>query len=85
MSDNLFRRFQSAVTDPVRPLIRPPDKAPLSYADCFALAARFAHVLAHHGVRPDDRIAVQVEKSPNALCLYLACLRIGAVYLPLNT
>ncbi|HEY1876320.1 MAG TPA: malonyl-CoA synthase, partial [Rhizomicrobium sp.] len=32
-----------------------------------------------------DRVAVQVEKSPNAVCLYLACLRAGAVYLPLNT
>src|SRR6202000_1947919 len=85
MSDNLFRRFQSAVTDPARPLIHPPDKAPLSYADCFALAARFAHVQAHRGVQPGDRVAVQVEKSSNALCLYLACLRAGAVYLPLNT
>jgi malonyl-CoA/methylmalonyl-CoA synthetase len=28
---------------------------------------------------------VQVEKSPQAVFLYLACLRIGAVYLPLNT
>jgi malonyl-CoA/methylmalonyl-CoA synthetase len=30
-------------------------------------------------------VAVQVEKSPEALMLYLACLRAGAVYLPLNT
>ncbi len=37
------------------------------------------------GVRPGDRVAVQVEKSPEALMLYLACLRTGAVYLPLNT
>ena len=85
MTDNLFQRFKKAVTDPARPLIRPPDRAPLSYADCFAMAARFAHVLVRHGVRPGDRVAVQVEKSPEALCLYLACLRAGAVYLPLNT
>lgn len=85
MTDNLFQRFKDAATDPARPLIRTPGKAPLSYADCFALAARFAHVLMHHGVRPGDRVAVQVEKSPSALCLYLACLRAGAVYLPLNT
>jgi malonyl-CoA/methylmalonyl-CoA synthetase len=85
MTDNLFRRFKLAVTDPGRPLIRPPDRAPISYADCFAAAARFAHVLAHHGVRPGDRVAVQVEKSPSAVCLYLACLRAGAIFLPLNT
>src|SRR3546814_2600335 len=31
------------------------------------------------------RVAVQVEKSPEALLLYLATLRAGFVYLPLNT
>ena len=34
---------------------------------------------------PGDRIAVQVEKSPEALFLYLACLQSGAVFLPLNS
>ena len=37
------------------------------------------------GVKPGDRVAVQVEKTPEAVALYLACLRAGAVYLPLNT
>ena len=37
------------------------------------------------GVKPGDRVAVQVEKSAEAIVLYLACLRAGAVYLPLNT
>jgi malonyl-CoA/methylmalonyl-CoA synthetase len=41
--------------------------------------------LASHGVKPGDRVAVQAEKSPAALILYLACLRAGAIYLPLNT
>jgi malonyl-CoA/methylmalonyl-CoA synthetase len=85
MTDNLIQRVKSAATEPARPLMRPPERAPLSYADCFAMAARMAHVLVRHGVRPGDRVAVQVEKSPNAVCLYLACLRAGAVYLPLNT
>src|SRR4029079_16703789 len=46
---------------------------------------RCAHVLARHGVKPGDRVAVQTEKSPAGLILYLACLRAGAVFLPLNT
>ncbi|MEV9241998.1 AMP-binding protein, partial [Klebsiella pneumoniae] len=37
------------------------------------------------GVRPGDRVAVQVEKSPDAILLYLACVRAGAIFLPLNT
>jgi malonyl-CoA/methylmalonyl-CoA synthetase len=85
MTDNLFQRFKHAAADRARPLIRSLDRPTRSYADCFGIAARFAHVLARHDVKPGDRVAVQVEKSPNALCLYLACLRAGAVYLPLNS
>ncbi len=85
MTDNLFQRVRAGIADTSRPFIQPPGGRALSFADCFGMAARFAHVLARHGVQPGDRVAVQVEKSPNALCLYLACLRAGAVYLPLNT
>ncbi len=50
-----------------------------------AWSARFANVLVELGVAPGDRVAVQVEKSAEALMLYLACVRAGAIYLPLNT
>ena len=50
-----------------------------------ALSGRLANVLAARGVKPGDRVAVQVEKSVPALVLYLATVRAGAVYLPLNT
>jgi malonyl-CoA/methylmalonyl-CoA synthetase len=85
MADNLFTRIVQANPDPDRNFISSPGRAPLSYGDAFAWAARFAHVLTRHGVKPGDRVAVQVEKSPEALFLYLACLRLGAIYLPLNT
>ena len=85
MPDNLFTRFVAAAADPEKPFLRPPDSAVLSFREVFATAGRFAHVLARHGVQPGDRVAVQAEKSPAALILYLACLRAGAVYLPLNT
>ena len=61
-----------------------PDGAVWSYADVVAESARHAHLLCERGVAPGDRVAVQVEKSPRALVLYLACLRAGVVYLPLN-
>lgn len=41
--------------------------------------------LAELGVAKGDRVLVQVEKSPLAILLYLACLRRGAIYVPLNT
>jgi malonyl-CoA/methylmalonyl-CoA synthetase len=36
-------------------------------------------------VKPGDRVIVQVDKSAEAVILYLACLRAGAIYIPLNT
>ena len=47
-------------------------------------AGRLASVLAARGVRPRDRVMVQVPKSPEALMLYLATLKMGAVFAPLN-
>jgi malonyl-CoA/methylmalonyl-CoA synthetase len=56
-----------------------------TYADMMAQAARFAEALRMRGVEPGDRIAVQVEKSAQALMLYLGAVRAGAVFLPLDT
>lgn len=84
MADNLFTRFVAAAPGPEKLLLRPPGAAGISYGEVFARAAQFAHVLTSHGLQPGDRLAVQVEKSPAALILYLACLRAGLVYLPLN-
>ena len=61
-----------------------PDSVMWSYADVEATSARYANLMREWGVVPGDRVVVQVEKSPRALILYLACLRVGAVYLPLN-
>ena len=44
-----------------------------------------ANYLVSRGVKTGDRVAVQAEKSVPALVLYLAAVRAGAVYLPLNT
>ena len=46
---------------------------------------RFANALVDLGVEPGDRVAVQVEKSIEAIMLYLGTIRAGAVFLPLNT
>ncbi len=56
-----------------------------SYGDVLQMSARFANALVERGVKPGDRVAVQVPKSIEALMLYLAAVRAGAVFLPLNT
>ena len=56
-----------------------------SWADIDAISGRIANLLNSYDVPLGSRVAVQVEKSPEALMLYLATLRAGLVYLPLNT
>jgi len=86
LHDNLYTRIAGTVqSDLDKPFLRFLDAPPLSYREGFAAAGRYAHVLVRHGVKPGDRVAVQIEKSPAGLILYLACLRAGAVFLPLNT
>lgn len=56
-----------------------------TFADIDRLSAQYAHALIALGCARDDRVAVQVDKSPQALALFLACLRTGVIYVPLNT
>jgi len=56
-----------------------------TYDDIDRESGRIANALALSGAKPGDRVSVQVKKSPEALCLYLACLRGGFVFHPLNT
>ena len=55
-----------------------------TYAQLEDETARFAGALVAVGVKPGDRVAAQVEKSAAGLILYLATIRAGAVFLPLN-
>src|SRR6195952_4105884 len=82
---NLFSRLFAGVDDPNRLAIEMLDGQRISYGDLVARAGQTANVLASRGVKPGDRVAAQTEKSVPALVLYLATVRAGAVYLPLNT
>jgi malonyl-CoA/methylmalonyl-CoA synthetase len=62
-----------------------PDGQSFTYGEVDEHSARIANLLASRGMVAGDRVAVQAEKSAHAVFLYLACLRTGAVYLPLNT
>ena len=84
MANHMFDAIRAAAR-PEAIFIETTDGRRWTYADMLAASARFAGVLAALGVEPGDRVAVQVEKSPQAVLLYLACLRAGAIYLPLNT
>ncbi|WP_404384925.1 malonyl-CoA synthase [Caenispirillum salinarum] len=83
---SLYRLIESRFPkDPNELLLETPEGDKWSYADAHASAGRYARFLTDMGVKRGDRVAVQVEKSPQALFLYLACLRAGFVFLPMNT
>jgi malonyl-CoA/methylmalonyl-CoA synthetase len=82
---NLYTRIANAITDPARVFLETTSGKRITYGDLDGLTARYANVLQAQGVVPGDRVAVQVEKSPEALILYLATVRAGAIFLPLNT
>ncbi|MBK9082599.1 MAG: malonyl-CoA synthase [Rhizobiales bacterium] len=84
MSDNLFELIRARVPDPDKIVIHAPDRD-ISYAGLIALSGQVANALVALGVRVGDRVAVQADKSPEMLLVYLACARAGAVFLPLNT
>ena len=79
--DTLFGRHAGRRT----PFLIPQSGPVISHADFLGLAARIAHALVDAGLAPGDRVAAQVEKSPQALALYAACTQAGLVFLPLNT
>ncbi|MEM7021114.1 MAG: malonyl-CoA synthase [Pseudomonadota bacterium] len=81
---SLFVRIREAMPDPAALFMEAGDQR-YCYGDIDLITAGVGHRLRSLGVDKGDRVAVQVEKSPAAVFLYLACLRIGAVYLPLNT
>lgn len=83
--NHMFDAIRNAVPAPDAVFIETADGRLWTYGDLLGWSGRLANTLVAAGVEPGDRVAVQVEKSPEALMLYLACLRAGAVYLPLNT
>jgi malonyl-CoA/methylmalonyl-CoA synthetase len=83
MVSHLLAQFP--VMPPDRVFITTADGRVLTYGGLEALSARLAHALVALGVKPGDRVSAQMEKSPKAIALYLACVRSGAVWLPLNT
>ena len=79
--DTLFGRHAGRAA----PFLQLADGTSLSYDAFLRLTARYAHVFRQAGVRPGDRLAAQIEKSPAALAVYAACAQAGIIFLPLNT
>ena len=83
---NFYQHIEGhALAAPDAPCVYTGSDEVLSRDWLHAMAGRYANALLALGCVRGDRVAVQVEKSAQALCLYLGCVRAGLVFLPLNT
>jgi len=82
LHSTLADRFSSRLDSP---FLRVPGRTPLTYRDVDQRSAHMSGALRELGVVVGDRVVVQIDKSTDNVALWLACLRIGAVFLPLNT
>ncbi len=86
MSDNLYDLFAPAIrSNPSKQAITFEGVPALTFADLDDWSARLAHTFIDSGLSKGDRVLVQIEKSPMAICIHLACLRAGLIYISLNT
>ncbi|MEN5179680.1 malonyl-CoA synthase [Comamonas testosteroni] len=89
-NDNLFCALRAAFPKDLDAIAVETTSAsgePLNYSwrDLDRMSARIANLLGSLKIPAGSRVAVQVEKSVEAMALYLATLRAGYVFLPLNT
>ena len=85
MTNTLFDALVPPHQHNQSPLFHLKDRPQWSYQDLLQTAGRYAALLDSVGAKPGDRVAVQVQKSPEAIALYIGCIQQGCVFLPLNT
>ena len=82
---SLAALIRARMTNPGKVFIHNGDGRDVTFDALWTTAGKIGQALAEHGVGVSDRVAVQVEKSPEVIALFIACARLGAVFLPLNT
>ena len=80
MGSDVIAKLKEMAADPERVWI----VGGASYAGLLKQTGRLANVLLSLGLKRGDRLLLQVEKCEAVLSLYLACLRAGVVFLPVN-
>lgn len=69
---------------PSKIVLTSPEDGDYSYQDLINASSKMANTLKSLGVKPNEVVAAQIEKSVHNLFLYLACLQSNVIYLPLN-
>ncbi|MDP3197064.1 AMP-binding protein [Tabrizicola sp.] len=80
MSTDVIAKLKQMAADPARVWL----VGGLTYGELLAETGRLANTLVALGLEKGDRLLVQVEKCEAVLSVYLACLRTGVIFLPVN-
>ncbi len=86
MSRNIYELFFSRTKDALtEPFLSVPGGLTYTFGQVDRRSAAIATALSQAGAQPGDRVASQVDKSPDSIALYLGCLRGGFVFVPLDS
>src|SRR5690606_4462969 len=86
MNHNLYAILAARfLENPAAVALQLPDASSVTFAELDRASARCANLLVALGLQPGDRVCAQIEKTPQALYLYLGTLRAGCTFVPLNT
>ncbi len=85
MMNPLYDRLFAVHANKTTPFLHLQNGQRITHKQFIESAAQIAHALSQTGLKAGDRVAVQVQKSPEALALYAACIQAGFIFLPLNT
>jgi malonyl-CoA/methylmalonyl-CoA synthetase len=84
-NSNIYELFRSKFSSTAKAVFLEHERGNLLYNQIERETGQLTGLLKQLGAKKGDRIIVQVEKSAEAVLLYLACLRAGAIFIPLNT
>jgi malonyl-CoA/methylmalonyl-CoA synthetase len=84
-NSNIYELFRSRFPADTEAVFLEHARGNLLYGQIENETGQLTALLKQLGVKKGDRIIVQADKSAEAVLLYLACLRAGAIFIPLNT
>ena len=83
---NLYLTYREGFPKDLKsPFLENCDGSFVTYGELEEQSSEYANGFYDLGLQPGDRVSVQVEKSPEVIFIYLACLRSNLIFHPLNT
>ena len=83
---NLYLTYREGFPQDLKsPFLEYPDGCLITYEELEEQSSQYANGFSDLGLQPGDRVSVQVDKSPEVIFIYLACLRSNLIFHPLNT